>query len=900
MTKGEAIRYMNSHPEVILERDNSGKGFICPFCGSGTGDKGTGITAKEGCDGYPKLRCWACDEVGEVGADGTIHAISAIDLAAKMRGVNPSNTKAAIVAACDLFGISYNELDNDAGYSKRSNTSGAMQTAAKSPSTRPAQSQPTPPASAATSGTAKKDEKPKTPLYTKKQFDAMHEAALADTYLAQRGISAETVARHPIGIDEHFVTGSADGHPARWKTIVFALDKYSAEYRNTDASAAKGDRYRKKGPARLWNLDAIRDGEPVFVTEGIIDALSIDEVGGDCIGLGSASNVDMLLAELRARSNDAKRGALPNAIIEVLDNDDTGRAAALKLRDGIKGIGGILYFDGRAVMGTSKDPNDALLAERDAFAQRVEAMKQKPLEKYMHDNAASYAISDFWKYVMKTKVFSTTGFLELDEILGGGLFAGSLYFVGAISSLGKTTFCLELADNVAKSGVDVLYFSLEMSKFELMAKSVSRLTHRHPASTSGKKNLAKTTRGILTGGFHDHYTQEEQGIIAESLNAYAVDIGEHMFIFDGLGSIGTKEIAKAVRAHKRMTGRTPLVVIDYVQILKAQDERATDQRNIDMNVVALKNLAVAEELPVIGISSFNRENYTAPVNMTAFKQSGGIEYSSDVLIGLQYYGMDEPKRNADGEESAATESEQAGKARRQKVVNKWNKVKEKGIDAVVPIELKVLKNRNGKLGTQLFYFWPAVNDIKEVSVMFGGNEVERDDELTPDHEAKASSFFDKLDGNKVKIGRARTEAAQEKRRFDVFATPTLTSLEVASMRKSYREFCERHPHGEELVAEWAKRQKITDLAKMTGGQYKDLLAYFERIDAIAIMYGRTDDDSGDPNAAKMQTLLESGRDAQNQQELEDLFDGAAGTTDKGKTSSYTSATPPAQDTDESF
>ena len=80
---------------------------------------------------------------------------------------------------------------------------------------------------------------------------------------------------------------------------------------------------------------------------------------------------------------------------------------------------------------------------------------------------------------------------------------------------------------------------------------------------------------------------------------------------------------------------------------------------------------------------------------------------------------------------------------------------------------------------------------------------------------------------------------------------------------------------------------------MTGGQYKDLLTYFEKIDALAIMYGK-EDDTTDADAPKMQTLLESARDVRNQKELDDLFDGAATETDKGKSSSYTSPPPPPQ------
>ena len=47
-------------------------------------------------------------------------------------------------------------------------------------------------------------------------------------------------------------------------------------------------------------------------------------------------------------------------------------------------------------------------------------------------------------------------------------------------------------------------------------------------------------------------------------------------------------------------------------------------------------MSVKHDTPVIAISSLNRENYKSGISMTAFKESGGIEYSSDVLIGLQF------------------------------------------------------------------------------------------------------------------------------------------------------------------------------------------------------------------------------------------------------------------------
>ena len=70
----------------------------------------------------------------------------------------------------------------------------------------------------------------------------------------------------------------------------------------------------------------------------------------------------------------------------------------------------------------------------------------------------------------------STKFKELDQKLSGGLKNG-LYVFGAISSLGKTTFVLQLADNIASQGHKAIIFSLEQSRFELVSKSLSRLTY---------------------------------------------------------------------------------------------------------------------------------------------------------------------------------------------------------------------------------------------------------------------------------------------------------------------------------------------------------------------------------------------------------------------------------------
>ena len=102
--------------------------------------------------------------------------------------------------------------------------------------------------------------------------------------------------------------------------------------------------------------------------------------------------------------------------------------------------------------------------------------------------------------------FIPTGFKKLDSVLDGGLYEG-LYIVGAISSLGKTTLITQITDQIAQSGTDVLIFSLEMARSELIAKSISRHTLQSVLQTGGDTRNAKTTRGISTGKRYIDYNQ---------------------------------------------------------------------------------------------------------------------------------------------------------------------------------------------------------------------------------------------------------------------------------------------------------------------------------------------------------------------------------------------------------
>ena len=73
--------------------------------------------------------------------------------------------------------------------------------------------------------------------------------------------------------------------------------------------------------------------------------------------------------------------------------------------------------------------------------------------------------------------------------------------------------------------------------------------------------------------------------------------------------------------------------------MRSADVRATDKQNCDATMHELKQLSRDFHLPILLISSFNRDSYWTPVDMNCFKESGSIEYGCDVLLALQYDGM---------------------------------------------------------------------------------------------------------------------------------------------------------------------------------------------------------------------------------------------------------------------
>ena len=677
MTRDEAKDYILSNADNYLERDRSRKGFICPICKSGSGKKGTGITENKDKPGH--YTCWA----------GCFSSSDIIDIIGLEYGETDYNRKLAL--ACSAFGISIDEYQNYTKNEQYTHTHKHIHIKEK-PKEQP-----------------KEEEK--------EDFTSFFKECNANLKLTtyRRGISQATLDRFLVGYCEAWKHPKAPEGPESPRLII-PTSKYSYLARDTrDNLDEKQKQYSKPkvGAVHSFNIKALeRATKPIIIVEGEIDALSIIDAGGEAIGLGSVNQAKNLLELLKTVKPKAP-------LIISLDNDNAGARNTKILEEGLESLK-IPYYTINVAEGY-KDANEALTDNREAFiavidfVERIEEWKLEEEREKLKKEAVANSMDDFLAEIKESEKasFVSTGFKGVDKVLDGGLYPG-LYVIGAISSLGKTTFALQIADNIAKAGRNVLIFSLEMAKNELIAKSISRITAIE-ALKIGNTTNAKTTRGILTGTRYKDYNEDEKELIEKAIRLYK-DYASNIYISEGVGNIGVEQIREAVERHIKITGKAPIVIIDYLQILAPYNERATDKQNTDKAVLELKRISRDYKTSIIGISSFNRDNYNAPVNLASFKESGAIEYSSDVLIALQYEGMD----------YQAGEKEQERDKRIRELIKEQQALGREG--KTQTLQVKILKNRNGSKGESAIKFYPMFNYfLEDISPKF--EEVSPDEDI---------------------------------------------------------------------------------------------------------------------------------------------------------------------------
>lgn len=319
----------------------------------------------------------------------------------------------------------------------------------------------------------------------------------------------------------------------------------------------------------------------------------------------------------------------------------------------------------RRLLQTTYEIQASVLDQRDEVRDIVERAQKAVLEVTQDDQGQDFRrIDDVLNVELErlhklsldgtTLTGTPSGFRDLDTITGG-FQPGNLIVLAARPSMGKSSLVANVAENASiEHGKPVALFSLEMSEAELAQRFIASQARIHGD---------ELRKGRVSADRWSKIVKASQRLAAAPL------------WIDDSSDIGLLEIrAKARRLHAQHPEGLGLVIVDYLQLMRADGRSDNRSEQIGQMSRGLKMLARELEVPVIALSQLNRgvEQRTdkRPL-LSDLRESGAVEQDADVVIFIyrdEYYHED---------------SERVGEA-----------------------DLLISKHRNGGLGTVTLTFQP--------------------------------------------------------------------------------------------------------------------------------------------------------------------------------------------------
>ena len=412
----------------------------------------------------------------------------------------------------------------------------------------------------------------------------------------------------------------------------------------------------------------------------------LHDAGAEAVALGTWNNAATLAAAVKKM-----RPRVPLALATTANTPDTEEfTKTAELAAELENTGTTVSY----AMKTAeklKSPVDDTAAIREAIKEDTKKAEKAERPGALTISGADF-VADAWDGAIgyfRQYNSRKTGFEDIDKYLT--LYPGLAILTG-VSSLGKTSFAVQLADQLADAGETVLFFSLEQAPIELFTKSLTR------------KLAARGTDLQMTN------TEIRNGATCPNLEKvkkeYCETTGRRVFLTEASFETTADDIVEGVRGFEARHKVRPVVIIDYLQLLAAPQDpagrRLDDRGRVDDAVKKLRRLAVDDQIFILAISNMARASYNERIAPDSFKESGAIEYTADYLFGLQLAVLEEDeffkKTGSKGGEKETIKAE-----------------KQKQIDAAFQetprrVVFKCIKNRNGRKDFKAYFIYEPKYD----------------------------------------------------------------------------------------------------------------------------------------------------------------------------------------------
>jgi replicative DNA helicase len=228
-----------------------------------------------------------------------------------------------------------------------------------------------------------------------------------------------------------------------------------------------------------------------------------------------------------------------------------------------------------------------------------------------------------------------SGFTILDTYLTGGFRAGELVLFGGPQGLGKTTWALQVARNIAERGDVALYFSFEHDAHTLL----ERLVAAEAGEIMGVEALpvrrvreALELQDAAAGTLEQRLEKAPGGVEAvEKVRSYA----SRLFIHRSSGSLtDLDEIRRTAERVRETSGDRPVIIVDYLQKVPVLNGPDVEAERVTRIVEGLKDLALELEVPVMAIVAAEKEGLVAGKRLRVghLRGSSALAYEADVVL----------------------------------------------------------------------------------------------------------------------------------------------------------------------------------------------------------------------------------------------------------------------------
>ena len=311
-----------------------------------------------------------------------------------------------------------------------------------------------------------------------------------------------------------------------------------------------------------------------------------------------------------------------NEYIKKLASDTPGTANFLSYTDIVKQTSSLRKListasdissiakesDSFEIEGAFSEAENKLINLRDSIERKKGPVLAKDLIKPVYDNIEDNLNST------TPLIGHSTGFRDLDKMTLG-LQNGDLILVAGRPSMGKTAFGLSIAASFIENNIPSVFYSLEMSSRSVMYRIISILSKVELKRIFQAKELTDSD--------------------FEKIGKAVELIEKSNFFIDDTSSLSPSEILSRSRKLKREQPELGLIVIDYLQLMKADQSNPSRVNEISEISRATKALAKELDIPVIALSQLNRasETRTNKVPILAdMRDSGALEQDADLVI----------------------------------------------------------------------------------------------------------------------------------------------------------------------------------------------------------------------------------------------------------------------------